>query len=165
MNDTIHRRGSPTCSKVSKNGDEAKSIGNDGDDNSNNNTDEQQSRSVEHVTKKLKEMQRAIDDPTIIRPDDRKALDFALKSNAKYVNDRDFRFKFLLAEQMDAVAAAKRFCFFFQCKLDYFGPELVATDVTQDDLPDHVVEMLYNGSGQQLPLRDVAGRVIQAIFQ
>mmetsp|Transcript_54196 Transcript_54196/g.131503 ORF Transcript_54196/g.131503 Transcript_54196/m.131503 type:complete len:665 (+) Transcript_54196:211-2205(+) len=127
------------------------------------------SRNAIVQTAKLEEMQRVIDDDSpnsALNPENKAAYEMAVRMSPSYVNDRKFRLMFLRAERMDVVAAAKRFCFFFQIKLELFGPDLLGRErITQDDLCDETLDLIDNGSVQILPLRDVAGRIVHLLFQ
>ena len=127
------------------------------------------SRNANVQTAKLEEMQRVLDDDSpnsAIKPGFKAAYETAVRIAPRYVNDRKFRLMFLRAERMDVVAAAKRFCFFFQIKLELFGPDLLGKErITQDDLCDETLDIINNGSVQILPLRDVAGRIVILLFQ
>jgi hypothetical protein len=90
----------------------------------------------------------------------RDAYNEARIRDARYVENRDFRLKFLRAERFDAKKAATRLVRHFQVKLDLFGKELLVKDITQEDLDQGDLQNLYSGHMQNLPLRDRAGRHI-----
>lgn len=94
----------------------------------------------------------------------RDALEMAIKLCPEYVTNRDFQISFLRAESLDSYKAAQRFARHFQAKLDLFGPELLAKDITQDDLDTDTLNTLYSGLVQYLPLRDRAGRLVHVSF-
>lgn len=77
-----------------------------------------------------------------------------------YVNDPHLRLSFLRADLFQASEAAARYIKHFQTKLDLFGPDLLCSNITQDDLPPETLDALYSGLVQYLPLRDRAGRLV-----
>lgn len=92
------------------------------------------------------------------------AYNLALSMDSKYVENVEFRLKFLRADRMNPTRAAERLVRHFQAKLELFGMNLLARDITQDDLDDETLASLYDGSGQTLPIRDRAGRLILVAF-
>jgi hypothetical protein len=92
------------------------------------------------------------------------AYDLARSMDSKYVENAKFRLQFLRADGMDPARAAGRFVRHFQSKLELFGMSLLARDITQDDLDEETLAALYDGTGQTLPVRDRAGRLILLSF-
>jgi hypothetical protein len=89
------------------------------------------------------------------------AYESAHTQNPKYVSRSSFRLAFLRAEQFDAGKAAERMSMFFEHKLQLFGADKLARDLTLDDLDTaDDMECLRSGIWQQLPLRDRAGRAV-----
>eukprot|EP00934_Nitzschia_sp_Nitz4_P002635 Nitzschia sp. Nitz4//scaffold95_size97785//45877//47543//NITZ4_004667-RA/size97785-augustus-gene-0.107-mRNA-1//-1//CDS//3329560472//2625//frame0 len=84
----------------------------------------------------------------------------ALQSDSSYVEDRNFRMKFLRAEHWDATLAAERFLRFFQYKRRLFGSSKLVQKITQADLNDDDMTALKTGEGQISPIPDAAGRVV-----
>jgi hypothetical protein len=84
----------------------------------------------------------------------------ALQKDPIYVQDKPFRLMFLRTDDWDPDKAAERLAKHFQLKLDLFGEDLLCQDITQDDLDEGTIELLYSGFIQDLPLRDMAGRVV-----
>jgi hypothetical protein len=114
---------------------------------------------------KLHELQIALD---LIPDEEKEAYNLATMLNPAYVSNRDFRLKFLRADLFDASRAAIRFTKHFQAKLELFGDDLLSRDITQDDLEklgDKTLECLYSGWFQELPIRDISGRLISVMAQ
>jgi hypothetical protein len=103
-----------------------------------------------HVATLLKETKR-------IR--ERSALDKAIFLAPRYVNDPDFCLMFLRAEHFHANLAARRLALHFKLKLELFGLEMLARDITFDDLNADDKLALFTGSEQYLG-RDSSGRTI-----
>ena len=81
-----------------------------------------------------------------------------------YVQDRDFRLKFLRADLFNATEAALRLARHFQAKLELFGRSKLVKDIVQDDLDEEDMAALYAGFTQLLPVRDRAGRAVSLWF-
>ena len=94
---------------------------------------------------------------------DKNACDIAERLDPTYIQDRDFRLAFLRCEKFDCQKAALRFVRHFQMKLDLFGQDKLAADITQDDLDMDDMECLYGSSGRFLNAYDAGGRVINLI--
>lgn len=94
----------------------------------------------------------------------REAYDLAISMDAEYVMNGEFRLRFLRADLFNAKKAAIRFCRHFQLKMDLFGAEKLALDITQDDLEKETMDLLYSGYGRILPHRDQAGRLVNVII-
>ena len=88
------------------------------------------------------------------------AYDQAMEQNSQFVQNRDFRLQFIRTACYDPKKAALRFARHFAAKLDLFGENTLARDVTQADLDEEDLECLYAGYEQILPARDRAGRSI-----
>jgi hypothetical protein len=93
------------------------------------------------------------------------AYDKALFLNSQHVRNREFRIMFLRADNFDAKKAAKRIILYFESKLELFGANLLAKDVTLNDLDEDDMEALLSGSFQSLPTKDQAGRAVIFISQ
>jgi hypothetical protein len=91
---------------------------------------------------------------------DNQAYLLAEEMNLDYVRDRDFRLMFLRSDRFNIKGAALRLVRHFQVKLELFGKEKLALDITQDDLDKDSMETLYSGLTQVLPTRDRSGRAI-----
>eukprot|EP00526_Cylindrotheca_closterium_P005310 CAMPEP_0113644024 /NCGR_PEP_ID=MMETSP0017_2-20120614/23162_1 /TAXON_ID=2856 /ORGANISM="Cylindrotheca closterium" /LENGTH=616 /DNA_ID=CAMNT_0000555597 /DNA_START=1 /DNA_END=1848 /DNA_ORIENTATION=+ /assembly_acc=CAM_ASM_000147 len=88
------------------------------------------------------------------------AYETALKMNADYVQDKQFRMAFLRANRYDPKAAADQMIRHFQAKLDLFGKEPLARHIRLDDLDQHDMEYLLKGSYHISALKDRANRTI-----
>jgi hypothetical protein len=79
-----------------------------------------------------------------------------------YVQARKFRLMFLRADRFDAKDAATRMFRHFEQKLELFGASKLCKDITLEDMGPEDLECLHNGHLTLLPIRDQAGRVINA---
>jgi len=94
---------------------------------------------------------------------DKKAYSIAEQLGPKYTQDRDFRLAFLRCEKFDCQKAALRIVRHFQMKLDLFGEDKLAMDITQDDLAMDDMDALYSAAGRFLNAYDSGGRIINFI--
>lgn len=88
------------------------------------------------------------------------AIELAEAKNVEYVQNATFRLQFLRCEQWDATKAAARFIRYFDYKMELFGEDCLAREVTMEDLSHEDKEMLKVGYMQYLPVRDRAGRAV-----
>jgi hypothetical protein len=109
------------------------------------------------VERKLSEMH---DEIQIIDSVERRAYETARSTNPNYVDDRNFRLRFLRADRFDPKLAADRYARHYQTKLELFGEDKLGRDILQDDLGDESLGNLYSGMNQTLPRRDNAGRLV-----
>ncbi|KAL3935899.1 MAG: hypothetical protein SGBAC_008678, partial [Bacillariaceae sp.] len=91
---------------------------------------------------------------------DKRAYNIAEQLDPKYVRDRDFRLSFIRCEKFDCQKAALRIVRHFQMKLDLFGTDKLAMDITQDDLDMDDMDVLYGCSSRFLNAYDSGGRII-----
>jgi hypothetical protein len=77
-----------------------------------------------------------------------------------YVQDHKLRLMFLRAERFQVEPAACRFAEFFEQKLELFGPEKLAKDISLEDFDADDLEYIQSGRIQLLPTRDRAGRAV-----
>lgn len=91
---------------------------------------------------------------------DNHAYILAESMNTSFVKNRDFRLMFLRADNFNVKKAALRMARHFQVKLDLFGKERLASNITQDDLHKDTFDALYSGHMQVLPTRDHLGRTV-----
>jgi hypothetical protein len=91
---------------------------------------------------------------------DNQAFQKAESMNRDYVQNLDFKLMFIRADRFDVKSAALRFVRHFQVKLDLFGEEKLAMDITQDDLDSDSMEAVYSGLAQLLPVPDRGGRAV-----
>jgi hypothetical protein len=112
---------------------------------------------ADFLDRKLVEMAQALKDADSIV---KRAYNMAHSANPSYVDDRDFRLRFLRAERFDAKLAAVRYVRHYETKLELFGPGKIARDIVQEDLGSEALDALYCGAAQILPRRDNAGRLV-----
>ncbi|CAJ1939496.1 unnamed protein product [Cylindrotheca closterium] len=94
----------------------------------------------------------------------REAYDLAKSMDPHYVMNDEFRLKFLRADLFNAKKAAIRLCRHFQLKMDLFGADKLALDITQDDLGKEEMDVLYSGYGRILPQHDQTGRLVNVLI-
>jgi hypothetical protein len=94
----------------------------------------------------------------------KEAYNQAMQMDASYVHRDEFVLKFLRADGWDPKRAAARLTKHFKVKLDLFPPELLCRDIMQDDLDPQTLKHLYSDVARDLPLRDMAGRIITFII-
>jgi hypothetical protein len=80
-----------------------------------------------------------------------------------YTRNRDLRLAFLRTELFDSQQAALRLIRHFQMKLDLFGRDKLAMDITQDDLDKNDMDALYSGTARFISATDRAGRIINLV--
>jgi hypothetical protein len=88
------------------------------------------------------------------------AYSSAFQQSPEYVNDPAFRLMFLRSTDFDAYRAAQKVVDHFELKLELFGFEKLARNITLDDLDQKDLECLKSGMIQILPIKDRAGRPI-----
>jgi hypothetical protein len=88
------------------------------------------------------------------------AYDFALQQSPEYVNDRKFRLMFLRSTEFDGNKAAQKFVSHFDFKMELFGREKLAHNITLGDLNENDLMYLRSGGIQILPATDRIGRPI-----
>lgn len=103
-------------------------------------------------------------DQEVQRLGDKAAYEMAEAHSSGYVRDCELRLAFLRADMFDAKKAALRLVRFFQAKLDLFGTEKLAMDITQDDLDHDDMNSLYSGYGRFLDQPDQTGRAVATLF-
>ena len=113
-------------------------------------------------TERLQEFQHALDFQ--IPADQKIDYNYACHTHPNFVQKEAFRIQFLRTDLWDPYKAAIRFVKHFQVKQQLFGRELLGEEITQDDLDPGTLEILYGGFIQDLPLRDMAGRVISFVI-
>jgi hypothetical protein len=79
------------------------------------------------------------------------------------VTSRAFRLLFLRSVSFDPLQAAQKMVQHFECKVDLFGDDKVAKDITLNDLDENDRKALQAGSVQFLPGTDREGRVVQVV--
>ena len=88
----------------------------------------------------------------MVTPLNEMAFDLALHTNSDYVEDRDFRLKFLRCYDFDPRKSAECMMKHFHYKLDLFGRDKIAKDIELDDLSISAKASLYGGWFQCLYL-------------
>jgi hypothetical protein len=111
------------------------------------------------LARKLKEFQKVLDTTR-----HNTAYDLALRTNPDFVTNQKFRLAFLRTDQFNADKAVNRWIRHFEAKLDLFGEALLCKHIEQDDLDQETLKCLYSGWQQDLPLRDVSGRLVTILF-
>jgi hypothetical protein len=96
----------------------------------------------------------------ILRIEDRNAYLQAQRTCPHYTNNPGFRILFLRADNFDTKKCAQRIVNHFEVKLQLFGPEKLAKDITLSDLSSDDMESLESGAIQFLPVADQFGRAI-----
>jgi hypothetical protein len=92
------------------------------------------------------------------------AYDRAQTLPGSYVNDVDFRLRFLRCEEFDAPRAAARMVGFLDLLLEYFGLDALTRPVKLSDLSKKELDILREGQTMQcLPFRDRSGRRILTV--
>jgi hypothetical protein len=99
----------------------------------------------------------------ILLLNDTAAYDLAASMDPSYTRNRDFRISFLRTEFFDSRRAALRLIRHFQMKLEIFGRDRLAMDITQDDLDKDAMDTLYRGNARFLSATDRAGRIINLV--
>jgi hypothetical protein len=93
----------------------------------------------------------------------KKAYDFAFQQSPEYVNDRSLCLIFLRSNDFDIHKAAQKLAAYFDFKMEIFGREKLAQNITLDDLDENDLMYLRSGAIQILPATDRAGRPIMLI--
>jgi hypothetical protein len=110
----------------------------------------------------LQQVQRIIREEL---PDsDKEIYEQALQMDSSYVLDDKFVLKFLRTDGWDPKRAAVRLVKHFKVKLELFPLDLLCRDITQDDLDPQTLAVLYHEQILDLPLRDMAGRIITVLI-
>jgi hypothetical protein len=88
------------------------------------------------------------------------AYERALFLSPSYVNDQDFSLMFLRSTNFQPCKAADCMIAFFELKLELFGIEKLAKQITLDDLSQEDLESLQSGASQFLVEKDRGGRAV-----
>ena len=92
---------------------------------------------------------------------EREAFDLAQMICPDYVNSDEFRLMFLRSERFDVQAAARKLVYYWDRKVELFGPERAFRKLTIEDLDNEEdIVALENGGIRALPHTDSAGRGI-----
>ncbi|CAJ1937616.1 unnamed protein product [Cylindrotheca closterium] len=84
----------------------------------------------------------------------------AVNQNRAYVQDSEFRLKFLRANMYDTRKSVHQMMSFLQQKALYFGEDKVAHDIAASDLNEDEIELMRSGFCQIQEGRDRNGRVV-----
>ena len=90
----------------------------------------------------------------------KKEYELAKKLDKDYVQNKNFRLKFLRADKFNTRKAARRIARHFKAKVELFGEDKVGKNIVQDDLTESDMDALNYGAPSVLPLRDRSGRVV-----
>jgi hypothetical protein len=99
-------------------------------------------------------------EPEIAKIRRRDAYIAAESEDSSYTSSRALRLKFLRAEHFDCKKAAARLVAFFERKLEAFGPDSLARDLSISDLNEEDQECLKCGLMTLVTEKDIAGRGI-----
>ena len=88
------------------------------------------------------------------------AYQMAVAQNEHYVNRPEFKITFLRATRYDTKKATTKILWYFDLKLELFGPSVVGRDICWDDLSPEAKVYMNRGDLQLLPKRDKFGRKI-----
>lgn len=118
--------------------------------------------SEEAILQKMESLQKCLDGLRTFSA----VYDLALRTNASYVTDPEFRMVFLRASGWDPAKAAARLVQFLEEKHKLFckdKPELLCQDISQHDLDVETLQLLYGDFVVELLVGDMAGRVVDLI--
>eukprot|EP00533_Pseudo-nitzschia_delicatissima_P002380 CAMPEP_0116089196 /NCGR_PEP_ID=MMETSP0327-20121206/6300_1 /TAXON_ID=44447 /ORGANISM="Pseudo-nitzschia delicatissima, Strain B596" /LENGTH=496 /DNA_ID=CAMNT_0003580379 /DNA_START=226 /DNA_END=1716 /DNA_ORIENTATION=- len=82
------------------------------------------------------------------------------QEGGSYVNDVDFRMRFLRIELFDAEKSAKKLCQFLDVIVDLFGEYALQRPIRLSDFSEEELQVMRTGNLQLLPFRDRSGRRI-----
>ena len=115
--------------------------------------------SVEETPELIQERMEQMDEE-INKIRKKSAYDKAVFLNPSYVKDPDFRIMFLRCENFQPREAAHRIVRFFECRLDFFGPDRFANRLGFLDLDKDDQEYIKSGPIQLLSQKDRSGRAV-----
>lgn len=84
------------------------------------------------------------------------------QEGGSYVNDVDFRLKFLRLKLFDAAEAARKLVNFLDVVVELFGKYALQRPIRLKDFPEDEMQIIRAGNLQLLPFRDRSGRRIIA---
>jgi len=87
------------------------------------------------------------------------------QAGGSYVNDRDFRVRFLRCELYDAAKSARRIAAFLDVVVDLFGEYALRRPMRLSDFTEDELHVFRMGNLQLLPFRDRSGRRIIAAVE
>lgn len=100
----------------------------------------------------------------LISSNNKEAYTLAESIDSDFVHDPNLRIKFLRGERFDTKLAAMKIINHFQVKEKLFGESKLVKIITQSDLNQEDLDMLYSGRVQMVPMKDPAGRTILQTF-
>jgi len=120
--------------------------------------------SNELLEKSLYDLALALENDELIPPRKKQAYINSQKIPNTYVNDDDFRLRFLRFALFDAVKAAEKIVRFLECALELFGEFALERAVYLSDFDCRDLKYIREGEFQFLPFRDRSGRKILAVM-
>lgn len=116
----------------------------------------------EMIENALSELERELENGV---PEDRKrAYEMSQELSKTYVNETDFRLRFLRCELFDTHKAALRICEFLDLVMQLFGDFALRRPIVLDDFSKEELRDFRKGLYQFLPFRDRVGRKIVTII-
>ena len=112
------------------------------------------------IDEALNQMDKIIMTKILTKP----AFEHAIAIESQYVQDRDFRLKFLRANLFDTYKAALNFTRYLEVINKYFGPEALTRPLLFSDLGEPELDLVRCGHLQLLPTRDRSGRRVWNAF-
>ena len=106
------------------------------------------------IESSLQEMQHIID----FKISSKIAYEKAHQNGSRYIYDREFRLKFLRANDFDASKAAWKFVKYLDLLDKYYGMDALMRPLFFSDLNEPELDLLRDGHMQLLPSRDRSGR-------
>jgi len=116
----------------------------------------------EMLEKSLKNLAYELDHA--VRPDKKKAYLKSQRFGETYVNQDDFRLRFLRCELFDVSKAADRMVLFLDSVQDLFGDYALQRSIRLSDFTRDEQKYMRRGRYQYLPFRDRSGRRILVSF-
>lgn len=101
---------------------------------------------------------------SVLHPDQKMAYIQSQRLGKTYVNQVDFRLRFLRCELFDVVKTAKRIVYFLKGVQETFGDYALKRSVRLTDFARGELKFMRRGYFQILPYRDRSGRRILVIF-
>lgn len=90
--------------------------------------------------------------------------ELAAMQDKSFVEDEEFRTKFLRADFYDAKKAVRRMVTFLKYKLTYFGQDKLTKEITLADLDEEDMDLMTSGLFHIQNEKDRSGRVIIYLF-
>jgi len=106
----------------------------------------------------------ALDNDELIPPQKKKAYRKSQALDKSYVNEKDFRLRFLRVTLFDAERAAEKIVNFLEIAMEMFGEFVLERAVRLSDFDYRELKYFREGEIQLLPFRDRSGRRILIIM-